>query len=141
MTVLMIFLLVHCFSWCRNQSEDLITQHNELSATGRKVAFPVVTSMQDFCRIHVFQLSYSNPPTILEQTHHVALYISCYNRTYHVYIHTFPTPGVILVRPCNPPCHMILTISCTTGYTIMWMLYDPYHFLYNGTSCGHAPFL
>ena len=74
--------------------------------------------------------------TILHQTHHVTLYISC---TSGLVMCTctcpYPSPDVILARPCSPPYHMILVISCTSGLVVctctcpypflMWSLPDP----------------
>ena len=51
------------------------------------------------------------------------------NRTGLVDAHmSLPTPVMILARPCSPPCHMILTISCTTGL-IMCKCTCPYSLL------------
>ena len=99
----------------------------ETADTGRKVGFPVVTSVQDFCRMRVFQMSYSNPPIILDQTCTSSSPLHfLYNRTY-----TFPCPLLMWslpTWPCSPPCHMILIISCTTG-VIMWTYTCPYPLL------------
>ena len=92
------------------------------SPTGRKVAFPVATSMQDFCRTHVFQLSYSSPPTILDQTYDVVLYISC-------------TTGLIMCTCTFPYPFLMWSLPDPVVLHAMWSLPFP---VQQDMSCGHT---
>ena len=88
--------------------------------------------LQDTCIPNALQQSSYNPApdTSCDPLHFLHI------RTCRVHMHmSLPIPDVILARPCSPPYHMILVISCTSGLVVctctcpypllMWSLPGP----------------
>ena len=93
----------------------------------KKLAFPVATSVQDFCRIHSFQMPCSSPPTILHQTHHVTLYISY-------------TTGLVMCT-CTRPCPFLMWSSSdpVVLHTIWSLSFPAHQYLSCTCTCPYPP--